>query len=368
MALVRSRRWSSEELAAELLADGLRPVEEKKRRLDEDLLPEPNAEPPEDAVPGEEPVEFLHPIEENKNFRFQGVKVFLTYPRCPIRPSEFLDALPSDLRPRVTKWIIASEPHRDGSMHLHVILCFDPKVDTKNPRFFDVQAGVTIFHPNIKSIKKNFNKVAAYVMKGGNYICNINLLGLEWTGYIRKKADFEAWARDLQQRQFREPRWPKILPTGERWDAPKMGKQRHLWLWGPPDCGKTSWVFREFTNEQIYMRAPTEHPYEQYNGEQVVICDDFHPSFQEIVGCTQVYPANIRMHVFGKVRYSSKFWPTNQSRVMIVLSNHSIEDVYAPKEGKPDHRAAIHARFLQMYVEDVFDYFPDEDDVDHGER
>lgn len=88
----------------------------------------------------------------------------LTYPQCDVSKEdmmEFLQALP-----KVPKFIIVcEEKHEDGSPHLHAVLQWERKLDTRDERYFDYDT----FHPNIGSCRALL-KAIEYAKKDGCFI------------------------------------------------------------------------------------------------------------------------------------------------------------------------------------------------------
>lgn len=94
-------------------------------------------------------------------FRVQGKHIFLTYPQADWIESR--EVLLWELRnkiPTPTKWAVAEERHGDGAKHYHVLLSYEPRVDIRDERFWDVAGR----HPNIQAAR-NWKQVLAYVLK-----------------------------------------------------------------------------------------------------------------------------------------------------------------------------------------------------------
>lgn len=80
----------------------------------------------------------------DREFHFDGTLFFNTYAQCSLSVQELHDALQA-IRP--LKWIrICVERHQDGNPHLHTVGCFSSRLQSRNPRIFDVSG----FHPNIQ--------------------------------------------------------------------------------------------------------------------------------------------------------------------------------------------------------------------------
>lgn len=83
--------------------------------------------------------------------------------------------------------------------------------------------------------------------------------------------------------------------------------------------GKTFAVQSALAGTLAFNRSSNEFPYETYEGEEVIVLDDIIPKLVEIIAVSQVYL--METSVYGKVRYVQKYWPLNQARIMIVLTN-----------------------------------------------
>lgn len=61
-------------------------------------------------------------------FRISAKNLYLTYPKCPITPLYCLEQLQIHFSNHTFKHSICQENHQDGTLHLHVLLCFVQKV------------------------------------------------------------------------------------------------------------------------------------------------------------------------------------------------------------------------------------------------
>lgn len=97
-------------------------------------------------------------------FRVQGKHIFLTYPQADMITSR--EVLLWDIRnkiPTPVKWAVSQERHQDGNLHYHVLLAYEPRVDIRDPFFWDVGGR----HPNIQAAR-NWKQVLSYVLKDDN--------------------------------------------------------------------------------------------------------------------------------------------------------------------------------------------------------
>ena len=108
-------------------------------------------------------------VTKEKRFRFQGQCVLLTY------------AAHVDINAEFDKWDKAKgmqwargvhEVGATGHNHTHLLIEFCRKMDTINPRYFDIKEGDVVHHPNIRKViglKHKFN-TWVYLEKQGQPI------------------------------------------------------------------------------------------------------------------------------------------------------------------------------------------------------
>ena len=88
------------------------------------------------------------------SFRFYAKNVFLTYTQCPCPKEQLLELLQSLLQLACQPYyiLVARELHEDGNPHLHAMVQCTKKIQTFNPRFFDlIRTNGRIYHPNIEN-------------------------------------------------------------------------------------------------------------------------------------------------------------------------------------------------------------------------
>nr|QKQ15095.1 Rep [Trichosanthes kirilowii geminiviridae] len=110
------------------------------------------------------------PGQRRNEFRFEGKYVFLTYPRCELRPHTVHDELHE--RYPIKYFCIASEEHEEPDdegiiLHIHAVIEFVDTVRTRNAEAFNIQG----FHPNIQRVRSR-KAACDYVRKDGDFISN----------------------------------------------------------------------------------------------------------------------------------------------------------------------------------------------------
>jgi len=93
-------------------------------------------------------------------FRLQTSTLFLTYPRCDISKETLLEKLQEVLS--IADYAISKELHQDGTPHLHAFIKLSSKLNTRDPRYLDVDG----HHPNITR-PRSIKAVVDYILKDG---------------------------------------------------------------------------------------------------------------------------------------------------------------------------------------------------------
>jgi len=299
-------------------------------------------------------------------FRFHAKKVFLTYPQCILDGDEVL-AYMKEHWPRMQEYYIAQEEHEEGGKHIHAAIVFMETIDTKNERYFDItikaqdplemsqeeraNLGVVdelgtdvVYHPNIQK-PGSWKAVVVYVCKGGTFL-HKKLMDYSHPGnYSRRLADYELWVSHVAVRIPTE--WPVGLGSLVLERPQAVNKQRHIWIHGPPNCGKTWRTWECLDGARVYAVPNMGYPFEGYEHEDIILYDDHFPSFAAIADIAGVCPRGRKMHVFGPTRYRPKYWLPGHVRIIVVLSNQ------LPAYGTAD--PAFRARFNVYDVEDVWE-------------
>lgn len=294
------------------------------------------------------------PIEANcnpmkaKQFRVNAHKIFVTYARCGLTKDVMLAFFKS--KGRLKHYVICVEKHKDGTPHIHAALWYMDKPDIRSPRYFDVET----YHPNFGSVR-SWPNCCMYCKKGGDFIESVSFDDSTSDNFSRRQADHEMWTAYHQQKQRVEVDWPveikhvdtSLDTVSLTWDPTHRGKQRHLWICGAPNSGKSTWLQETFEGKRVFLRRPHQYPFEGYDKESLILYDDITPTFIELTQVSNIH--KIAQHVFGAVRYKQLFWPLGVDLVMIVLSNKHIDEVYEASELN-----AVRARFVELEVNRLY--------------
>lgn len=255
--------------------------------------------------------------DDNKKFRINAQTFALTYPKCPLT------------KERVQKFIknkhpydhiaTCEEKHKDGTPHLHVYVRFQKKLNIKDEKHFDIHKTVDNielyrYHPNIQGCR-NSKQWYEYVLKGGNYIQNFDWDFLSPKDFLKRKNDFEAFKMHLYKISLSQ--CPKEITLNETLFK-NEGKKRHICLITDPNWGKTQWIEDTFEGKSIFKANNGKYPLDDYDGEEIIIFDDYIPKCNLLLNISNVYKT---LTPVGDTRYHTKYWPLKQQRWIILLLN-----------------------------------------------
>ena len=170
--------------------------------------------------------------------------------------------------------------------------------------------------------------------------------------FRKEYGDRSQWLAYLAVSAMPAPTYPIRLPDGDEADTPLAScKQRHLWIWGPASSGKTLWLEKNIVCFRNYRVAGTMYPFDNYDGEQIIVYDDVIPKAEHLLSIcnSSAYPRPCP----GQTRYHVRYVPGNLVTLVIVCNNHCIDNLF---NGESDAtRAAIHTRFREILcnLEDV---------------
>lgn len=273
---------------------------------------------------------------DEKEFRFQSKAGLLTYSgvQCAaVTLDSFVAAFVDLFSPArrhgaaaLKSYCVGRELHHDGTPHFHVYFCLTQKPNYRSCRVLDLSCPCGCgrnLHPNFAALKRGDHSGAyEYARKQSEYReRNIDLFQNS-RGFVRRKSDFDAWARHREHSALTHPQWPLSLPTGPPLNEPRLEQRaRIILITGPADWGKSYWLEQQFAGQLIYKRQPSDFPYDSYEGESVIVCDDppTVPDIFELISVNNVYLT--RTPVFGRTRYHPRFWPMRQARVFILVLN-----------------------------------------------
>lgn len=256
------------------------------------------------------------------SFKFNARTVFLTFPQCSLSKEEVLQGLQQVAD--IQDYIVSLEAHKDGTPHVHAVVRFASRFHTTNSRAFDLQN----FHPNIKTLKtqSDFKRVAKYVKKDGDYLTNISeslspnqqlaadLLAYGLTREVvlnHPQLIFKNFNSIRSWVNYMRPLSPLPLATH---------KKRHIWLYGPSNTGKTTWLTAlrsAFETAEI----PVNNDFSHVQPNVEILFSDEYRGFMTIQSLNKVCDGNTIVNTKG----GSLNLP---AVTVVIISNFSIEECY----------------------------------------
>lgn len=339
---------------------------------------------------------------ENNKFHLQAKRYFLTFPKCTLDKTMVLEFLVS--QHEVHQAIVAEEKHEDGSPHLHVYLTYEKAKRISRADYFDIgnpENPDEIFHPNIQSVK-NMKECVKYITKEDKEPAQHNisfkdilagksskfaviaqsvmdgksLLQINETdpGFVlqhkRKLEEYQVWVTMKKPRLDLLP-WPKVpvpafgsehqLATwlnANMFHPARPIKSPQLYLFSPPNCGKTTLVTWLSRFCRIYYMPLLEDFYDFYDDDSydLVVIDEFKGQ-KQIQFLNQWLDGQIcTVRVKGGQRLKTRNLPC------IILSNWALPDVYSgaiEKHGR-DAIRPLEARLEIVSVNKFIDFYDPE--------
>jgi len=333
-------------------------------------------------------------------FRVCGKHFFITYPRCPVAADYATSWFLSNY-PEAIGLTVAREEHADGSPHLHVAVSFGTRKDVRNAQYFDFDFDGLSFHPNIQ-LARDLQSVLRYVTKYGDFTSEGCHVGVDVAQKVSRLAEIAKAAISgqsllslcndapgvflLHKRKIEElVIWHQtqsalaalqatslLIPSrlvsssleqisslnaSERevlsWLGeniilgPRPFKQRQLYLYGPPNSGKTSLLALLMTVLPTYV-MPMEDFYDLFDESmhKLVIMDEFRA--QKTIQFLNQWADGQIMCVRKKGSQAIK----SKNLPMVICSNFSIREAYSKTDDA--HLEALLSRFICVRVEKLF--------------
>jgi len=297
-------------------------------------------------------------------FRISASAVLLTYSQCDELTKEdvlytLLDRLPS------FDYSIGEEAHADGGRHIHCVLKFRIKFDSRDVTIFDIPTFDNNFHPNIETIKRgkaHLERAIDYTQKEDPCPLTTFEVKKTWAEIISESASREEyldnikkyypreWARDLQRYQFSAAH---LFPTGDPNTIPETYTvdyeheelpierdfSKSLVIVGSPGCGKTTWAKKYSPKPALFIRhldslalIRPEH--------RSIIFDDL--DFQHLPPSTQKYLVDYENLAEIHCRYRVAKIPAGIPRIFTANEYPFIET--------SPHGPAINRRVNKIYL------------------
>ncbi|AJD07489.1 replication-associated protein [Odonata-associated circular virus-2] len=273
-------------------------------------------------------------------FVINARKFLLTYPQCQASKEEVLARLQS--LGEIKWYTVAIELHEDGSPHLHSACHYSKKIHTTNCRFFDF--GAT--HCNIQTLKtqQDFERAESYCRKHGNFISNYDTKVPKRVLLAKKLIDHGQIDYDFIQENpeiifFNYSSlnsYLSLVPKKKvKLNYPTM-KQRHIWLHGPSNSGKTTWL-RDYLTDRNHSEIPTNNDWCCNEATNVLWIDEYK-------GCLTIQQLNKLCD--GDTQLNRKGGSTRiLFPTIVILSNFNISAVY--NNASDDMKATLYNRFIE---------------------
>ncbi|DBA06669.1 TPA_asm: RepA [Welwitschia mirabilis associated geminivirus A] len=212
-------------------------------------------------------------------FRFQGKSIFLTYAQTYFTADYLLVELRRlcNDRSRLRYIRVATEQHRDGNTHFHVLIQLHKKLDTKDVNLFDIPKDPSVgppIHPNWQLPRRD-SDVFAYISKHGDYIEEGELNPLQrspkkhrddiWESIITSSnSATEFLELTLQMQPFHAANnWERLKAfAADRWPKPPQQYEAKFHTFGNLPEPLQRWVDRNvYTVSESAIRQITNNPF-----------------------------------------------------------------------------------------------------------
>lgn len=300
-------------------------------------------------------------------FRIRSLRLFLTYPQCPIKKEEaltLLENLAAGWQNKIKNYVIAEETHMDGSPHLHAYLQMDKVLETVRPDFADLKAinqmEVMNYHGNYQSVRSVQN-VIRYCAKKDDYITNFRDDEMQKFKKIsktemamREAMDGRALAEIIDENPTLLTMIGKIqkaltIYKSLKADPPKKKQVCGKWIFGPTGMGKSHFVREMHPEKDIYLKGRHKW-WDNYAGQPIVLIEEMTPAdswmFAHLLVWTDKWEFNAETKGDGIV---PKF------RKLYITSNYSIDECFA--EIPDASKAALRRRFVVLLMESKEDWY-----------
>ena len=114
------------------------------------------------------------------NYRLQAKNLCLTYPQCDAEPSTVLQKIVEYFADKMRFAVVCRESHRTGEPHLHAAVALKERMRTRDAHLFDRFTGK---HGNYQAARA-MRKWVAYVAKEGDVVSH----GVDLQAYLRAAA------------------------------------------------------------------------------------------------------------------------------------------------------------------------------------
>lgn len=281
-------------------------------------------------------------INEENGFRLQTRSIFCTYPQCPITPEEMYKKIVEILKGKgisIKVAIFCQEDHKqaDGK-HIHGYFEMDKKINTRDPRVFDVDG----YHPNFQSAKNKI-KIIRYISgetkkkKGDPKV--LFQYRIDYKTYLQTKKDHKTYfLPDLLNKKKRlcevvdeEPemiyKYGAVKRNLAAYWADKAvqefnGKRKCFWIWGKPGIGKSFNVREAFKKGTVYVKGNHKW-WDNYIDQRIVLIEDLDGS--SLSHYIKIWADSYEFD--GETKGGSVTLTYN---LLLITSNYTIYELFGP--------------------------------------
>lgn len=220
------------------------------------------------------------PVRKNK-FRLSTKSVFLTYPKCKMTKEKAMSQLKSKKEPSYI--CVSHEKHEDNTDHLHALIQYAEKMTTYNSNYFDLEdeEDAIAYHGNYQGAK-DVRHVEDYIKKDKDFI-EFGCLLSNAQSEVQKRAIANKLILDTPLNQlvdsgdislfsYQQLRQAKMLYTLDSLVVPEYMPKTCYWIYGSTGIGKSRWVRSNYPG---FFNKSQNKWWDGYNGEKVVLIDDF---------------------------------------------------------------------------------------------
>lgn len=207
--------------------------------------------------------------EPKRKFRLNAKNLFLTWPRNNVDSATVLNKVVELFGADNVNYVcVSEEEHKDGSPHLHAVVCLKKPCDIRDVTKLDAVANKHGNYQSTRSVKDVYN----YVRKGGNFVeygkpptvctgtkgdavaqslrSGSSLEAVEemdpgyFMSHLPRIMNYHQW---ISLKKLKEtPKRPPLQITNWRFKFevgfPREFKQKQYWIVGPPNTGKTTFI------------------------------------------------------------------------------------------------------------------------------
>lgn len=293
-------------------------------------------------------------------FRIRSLRLFLTYPQCPIKKEEaltLLQNLASSWQNKIKNYVIAEETHMDGSPHLHAYLQMERTLETVRSDFADIKAvvenEVMNYHGNYQSVR-SVQHVIRYCSKKDDYLTSFT--DDEMRKYKKVSRTEIAMKEAMEGRALAEilEDNPTLLTMAGKiqqalclyrtMKAPKFKKKQVCgkWIWGPTGTGKSHLVHTMYNPKDVYLKGKNKW-WDGFYGQEIVLIEEMTPADSWMFGHLLMWCDKWEFSGETKGGYINPNF-----RKIYLTSNYTIDEVF--NEIPSQSLSALRRRFVVLNI------------------